>query len=388
LWALRDVSFTVEKGQVLGIIGHNGAGKSTLLRLICGLGRASSGRIRSTGLVSGLLELGSGFHPDLTGRENILTAGLLNGRTRQQVRAGEKEIIAFAELEDFIDQPVRTYSSGMYLRLAFAIAMHFDPEILILDEVLAVGDARFQQKCLDRLATFRKAGKTLVLTSHDMMQIKTLCDEVVVLEEGRLVMHGDPESAEQCYYDLMRQRTETRAAQLSGTANSLSLTVSQGSRQGTLEAMICDVRFYDKREQATDCVQSGDCLTIELDYRLEKPLDDLALNLGIANEAHVNCFEVAVLSTRATFGPLIGAGVLRCHFPALPLIPGSYYLNVGLYPTDWAYKYDHHWQMHPLKVEQKPGEPSHVTGVVSLSPRWSASGLRKNAVAESQTRME
>lgn len=384
LWALRDVSFTVEQGHVLGIIGHNGAGKSTLLRLICGLGRPSSGRIRSTGLISGLLELGSGFHPDLTGRENILTAGLLNGRTRQQVRAGEKDIVAFAELEDFIDQPVRTYSSGMYLRLGFAIAMHFDPEVLILDEVLAVGDARFQQKCLDRLTAFRKAGKTLVLTSHDMMQIKSLCDEVVVLEEGRIVMQGDPEHAEQYYYDLMRQRTEKRAAQLSGTASRLSLAVSQGSREGTQEATICDVRFYDKREQRTDCVQSGDSLTIDLEYRLEKPMADLALNLGITNETYVNCFEVAVLSARATFGPLIESGVLRCHFPELPLIPGCYYFNVGLYPTDWTYKYDHHLQMHPLKVEQKPGEPSHVTGVVSLSPHWSASAPRKNAVAGKQ----
>src|SRR5262245_24306745 len=195
LWALRDVSFTVEQGQVLGIIGHNGAGKSTLLRLLCGLGQPTSGRICHRGLVSGLLELGGGFHQDLTGRENILTAGLLNGLTKRQVQAGEAEIITFAELEDFIDQPLRTYSSGMYLRLAFAVAMHFDPEVLILDEVLAVGDARFQQKCLERLTMFRKAGKTLVLTSHDMTQIETLCDEVLVLEEGRIVMRGNPASA-------------------------------------------------------------------------------------------------------------------------------------------------------------------------------------------------
>ena len=312
------------------------------------------------------------FIRDLTGRENILTAGLLNGRTRRQVQAGEKEIIAFAELEDFIDQPVRTYSSGMYLRLAFAVAMHFDPEILILDEVLAVGDARFQQKCLDRLATFRKAGKTLILTSHDMTQIKSLCDEVVVLEEGRVVMQGDPESAEQCYYDLMRQRTEKRAAQLSGTANSLSLAVSQGSRQGTQEATICDVRFYDKSEQVTDRMQSGDSLTIELEYRLEKPLADLALNLGISNEAYVNCFRSRRSFDPSHVRPSSRDGTLRCHFPEVPLLPGCYYINVGLYPTDWGYKYDHHWHMHPLKILQKPGEPSQVTGVVSLNPRWSA----------------
>ena len=182
LWALRDISFTVEKGQVLGIIGHNGAGKSTLLRLLCGLGRPTGGKVHRNDNVRGLLDLGGEFHPDLTGRENIITAGLLNGLTKRQVRAGEMEIIEFAELEDFIDEPVRTYSSGMRLRLAFAVAMHFDPEVLILDEVLAVGDARFQQKCLDRLVKFRKAGKTLILTSHDTTQIKTLCDTALVLE--------------------------------------------------------------------------------------------------------------------------------------------------------------------------------------------------------------
>jgi ABC-type polysaccharide/polyol phosphate transport system, ATPase component len=150
-WALRDVSFSIEQGCVLGIIGHNGAGKSTLLRLLCGLGRPTTGRIRRVGHVSGLLELGAGFHPDMTGRENLTTGGILSGLTKRQVRAKQEQIIDFAELEEFIDQPVRTYSNGMYLRLAFAAAIHFDPDVLIIDEVLAVGDSRFQKKCRDRL---------------------------------------------------------------------------------------------------------------------------------------------------------------------------------------------------------------------------------------------
>jgi ABC-type polysaccharide/polyol phosphate transport system ATPase subunit len=166
-WALRDVSFSVEQGQSLGIIGHNGAGKSTLLRLLCGLGRPTKGHINRIGHVSGLLDLGKGFHPDMTGRENLMTGGILSGLTSRQVRARQEEIIAFAELEEFIDQPVRTYSSGMYLRLAFSTAMSFDPDVLIIDEVLAVGDQRFKKKCIERLDAFRASGKTLILTSHD-----------------------------------------------------------------------------------------------------------------------------------------------------------------------------------------------------------------------------
>src|SRR5262249_25264962 len=161
-----------------------------------------------------------------------------------------------------------------------------------------------QQKCLERLARFRKAGKTLILTSHDSAQIQALCDEVLVLEEGQVVMHGDAQSAVQCYHDLMRKRTEKRAALLSGGTAPLSLAVAHGSRQGTQEASICEVRFYDKGERPTTGVESGDSLTIELEYRLVKPLADLALLLGIYNEAEVNCFEVPVPSTLATFGPL------------------------------------------------------------------------------------
>lgn len=372
LWALREVSFSVEQGLVLGIIGHNGAGKSTLLRLLCGLGRPTSGRIQRVGLVSGLLELGGGFHADLTGRENILTVGLLNGLTKRQVQAEEEKIIAFAELEEFIDQPIRTYSSGMYLRLAFAVAMHFDPDVLILDEVLAVGDVRFQQKCRERLTAFREAGKTLILTSHDTMQIQNLCNEVLVLEEGRLVIQDSPERAIQVYNDLMRQRTENRAAQLTGGVEPLlPITVAQGSRQGTQEATICGVSFYDAQGRPTERLQRGESLTVKLEYSLKGPLPDLILTVGIFNEMHVKCFEAAIPSTHAVFGTLAVNGALQCHFPELPLIAGGYYINVGLYPPDWEYVYDYHWQMHSLQIVDAPETLIEVSGVVALSPQWS-----------------
>jgi lipopolysaccharide transport system ATP-binding protein len=370
-WALRDVTFSVEQGQALGIIGHNGAGKSTLLRLLCGLGKPTAGRIRREGHASGLLDLGSGFHPDMTGRENIMTGGLLSGLTRRELLDREQEIIAFAELEKFIDQPVRTYSSGMYLRLAFATAMHFDPTVLIIDEVLAVGDARFQQKCLEKLDAFRAAGKTLILTSHVPHQIRSLCDEVLVLEEGQVVMQSDPESALRCHEDLMRQRTERRAAQVFGTELPPSLTIEEGSRQGTQEASIETVRLANAGGETVASMQSGDSLTIELEYRLARPLHDMILSLAIHNEAHVKCFETIIPSVQAAFGTLGERGRLVCRFPTLPLIAGRYYIDPGLYPTDWGYVYDYHWQMHNVTIIDKGEQNAQVSGVAALHPKWS-----------------
>jgi len=370
-WALRDISFSVEQGMSLGIIGHNGAGKSTLLRLLCGLGRPTKGCIHHIGHISGLLELGSGFHPDMTGRENLMTGGILNGLTKRQVLAKQSEIIAFAELEEFIDQPVRTYSSGMYLRLAFATAIHFEPDVMVIDEVLAVGDSRFQQKCLERLAAFRASGKTTILTSHDTAQISNLCTEVLVLEEGRVAMHGDSKTAIQCYNDLMRQRTEKRASQLSGLAAGENKKIEHGSRMGTQEVSIHKVSLYDKQGKITETLSSGDSLEIELEYDFAMPLSDFALTLGIYSEADIKCFEAYVTSHLVTFGPLNKHGRLRCCLPELPLLPGLYYVNVGLYPTDWNYVYDYHWQMHFLHIVGKNGPSSGVSGVVSVRPVWS-----------------
>jgi lipopolysaccharide transport system ATP-binding protein len=372
LWALRDISFSLAQGRSLGIIGHNGAGKSTLLRLICGLGRPTSGAIFHMGFVSGLLELGSGFHADMTGRENIMTGGLLSGFTAREAREQEQEIIAFAELEDFIDQPIRTYSSGMYLRLAFATAMQFNPSLLVIDEILAVGDVRFQQKCLQRLATFRAAGKTLILTSHSTEQIRALCDEVLVLDEGRVVMQGDPDHAIQIYNDLMRQRTERRSAQLSGMPPMPARQPAElGSRQGTQEASISEVQLYNAHDDRTQSVLSGERLTIDLEYSITKPVHDLALTLGIYNAMNMRCFETAVPSAKAAFGALREDGRFRCQLPELPLLPGRYYINVGLYPTDWSFVYDYHWQMHELLVVSENEQMAEVSGVISLQPNWS-----------------
>ncbi|MBI4515618.1 MAG: ABC transporter ATP-binding protein [Deltaproteobacteria bacterium] len=369
-WALRDVSFAVEPGQVLGVIGHNGAGKTTLLRLLCGLGRPTSGSLRCRAAVSGLLELGGGFHPDLSGRENLITGGILSGFTEREVRERADEIIAFAELEEVIDQPARTYSTGMYLRLAFATAMHFDPEVLIIDEVLAVGDARFQQKCLDRLRAFRAANKTLILTSHVAEQIQALCDEVLVLEEGAVVMRGDPDSALRCYQDLMRQRTARRAARV---VRSRAVTLpQQGNREGTFEAVIAAIRLYDAQRRPCHVLASGEALTIELAYQLTEGVGDFAVSLGVFHQ-RTKCFEVIVPAAATAFGPLARQGVIRCHLPQLPLARGRYFINAGLYPPNWDFVYDYHSEMHDFDVVTGPGGSFEVTGILAVTPEWSRS---------------
>jgi lipopolysaccharide transport system ATP-binding protein len=370
VWALRDVSFEVEQGCALGIIGHNGAGKSTLLRLLCGLSLPTRGRVTRVGPVTGLLELGGGFHVDCTGRENVMTAGLLMGFTAAEVRARTDAIIAFAELEAVIDRPVRTYSSGMFLRLAFAAAVHFDPAILVIDEVLAVGDARFQEKCLARIQAFRDAGQTLILTSHSPEQIKALCNDVLVLDEGRMVMRGAPADALRCYNDLMLQRTERRAQALSGTSARIPEPGAGGVRHGTQEGAVEAVRLHDAEGRAVSAITSGAALEVELDLRLPAAHADFALGLGVYSEADEKCFEIFLESGTATFGLLAERATVRCALPGLPLRPARYFVTVGLYPPGCDHIWDYHWEMHKLLV--LGDSPGQVSGVVDVRPRWSA----------------
>jgi lipopolysaccharide transport system ATP-binding protein len=189
-WALRNVSFDVGPGESLGIIGSNGAGKSTLLRLICGLGRPTTGEVHVRGRVAALLTLGAGFHPHLTGRENLYVSAIVSGLRRRQVRALFDTIVDFAELRDFIDQPLRTYSSGMQMRLGFSVAVHVDPAVMIIDEGLAVGDGHFKRRCLDRIQDFRRAGKTLLMVTHDMDMVRSFCTRALWLRRGAVVGHG------------------------------------------------------------------------------------------------------------------------------------------------------------------------------------------------------
>jgi ABC-type polysaccharide/polyol phosphate transport system ATPase subunit len=204
--AVKQVTFVISKGETVGLIGRNGSGKSTILKIVAGVYAPSEGQVKVRGTIAPLIELGAGFHHELTGRENILLNGLLLGLTRRQVREREESIIEFAELGDFIDSPVKQYSSGMYMRLAFSVAAEVDPDILIIDEILGVGDAGFQEKCFDRIERFRRAGKTILLVSHSMDNVRKLCDRVLLLHAGRLVEDGSSDRVIALYEEILGNR--------------------------------------------------------------------------------------------------------------------------------------------------------------------------------------
>jgi lipopolysaccharide transport system ATP-binding protein len=201
--ALKGISFTIDEGEAVGIVGRNGSGKSTTLKIMAGVYRPTSGRVKVNGHVAALIELGAGFHPDLTGRENIVINGLLLGLSRREIRAREEKIVDFAELGDFIDSPVKQYSSGMYMRLGFAVAAEVDPDILLIDEILAVGDAAFQQKCIARIEDFRRRGKTIVYVSHAPSTVKHLCTRALLIHEGILIAEGTPKEVFERYDELL-----------------------------------------------------------------------------------------------------------------------------------------------------------------------------------------
>jgi lipopolysaccharide transport system ATP-binding protein len=217
-WALKGVSFRVKPGHMVGVIGSNGAGKSTLLRIVAGVGRPTTGRVELKGRVGAILDLGVGFHPELTGRENVFVSGVTSGLTRREVTARFDSIVSFSGIEEFIDNPLRTYSSGMHMRLAFAVASHVEPEILLIDEVLAVGDYRFQEKCMKRLVHLRDSGCTGLIVSHAPEQLKRLCDRAIWLHDGRLVAHGSVEEVAARYLAAMDEPAANRASKKAGSA--------------------------------------------------------------------------------------------------------------------------------------------------------------------------
>src|SRR5919106_302482 len=216
--AVRDVSFTVPAGRTLGVIGRNGSGKSTLLKLVAGITKPSSGSVRVNGRVSALIELGAGFHPEISGRENVYINGIMLGLTKREIHERFDEIVDFAELREFIDAPVKTYSSGMYMRLGFAVAIHVNPDVLLVDEVLAVGDEGFTHKCLDKFAEFRRRGKTILLVTHSLSLVERFCDEALWLDGGRAMAHGDPKRIVDAYLTKVEEGEEVLLASTTAKA--------------------------------------------------------------------------------------------------------------------------------------------------------------------------
>jgi lipopolysaccharide transport system ATP-binding protein len=366
---LRDVSFSVEPGRMAGLIGQNGAGKSTLLRLIGGVGRPDEGTVKATGRLGALLDLTTEFHADLTGRENVYVSGIIAGLTRAEVARRFDEIVAFSEIEAFIDNPIRTYSTGMQMRLAFAVAAHSDPDIMLIDEVLAVGDIAFQRKCLDRIQQIKANGCAIILVSHEPTMVADLCDDVVWLRGGRVQAHGPAEEIVEQYVSAMHVETNRRTPNLDvATLSSGGVELRLGdNRLGSLEAEVVSVALLDTANEPVTAIRSGDPLRVVIEYVAHAAIDTPIFGLAISREDEVEC-----LNTHTTAGPARlepgQRGRVVADIERVDLVGGSYFVDVGIYEAAWAYAYDYHWQAYPLDIES----PAAEKGIVQASVRWTA----------------
>lgn len=383
-WALRDISFRVEPGQMIGIIGANGAGKSTLLRLIGGVGKPDEGMVEVHGRIGGLLDLGAGFHPDLTGRENVFINGVIAGLTRREVSQRFNSIVSFAELEDFIDNPLRTYSTGMQMRLGFAVAAHTEPEILLIDEVLAVGDLAFQAKCLNRINQFREEGTTILLVSHEVSLIQELCDKALWLDGGRIVAEGSADVVGREYISKMMPEAElVSPAGTAGlhTAAGNELRINK-NRFGSMEIEITNVRLMDRNGRPVAELESGDSLRVEIDYLSPHPIHSPIFSVSITREDGLVCFDTNTEAAKLMLAPVQGLGRIALDIEGLSLKDGHYNVDVGVFEQDWSYAYDYHWDAYPLHVLPLRGQKS----TARPAGRWVVPKGSELAVAEAGIR--
>jgi len=353
-WALQDVSFHVARGETLGIIGHNGAGKSTILKLLSGVTTPTSGEMRIQGRLSALIEVGSGFHPELTGRENVFLSGSILGMRRREIAAKLERIIDFAGVREFIDTPVKHYSSGMYVRLGFSIAAHLEPDILLLDEVLAVGDAAFQVKCLDRINELHRQGRTIVFISHDLASVERLCGRVLLLSHGRIIANGSARDVIEEYESIGSGYTTSEHAVVLGTAL-------------THEAEIVSVACFDGNDRPVTALRTGEPTRVRVSYIVHKPLPDAIIELYVFNVSYSSWCQMTTASQHGKGMPLgEGPGVVEFESDELGFLPGMYHISATIIHDDHQRGID--WRHQCLTLRVDPGK--FVRGSFYMPHRW------------------
>jgi ABC-type polysaccharide/polyol phosphate transport system ATPase subunit len=344
LWALKDINLIVGEGRVVGIIGPNGSGKSTLLKILSRIYRPDTGTFMVNGNVAALLELGAGFHPELTGRENIFLNGSILGLSRKEIRERFDEIVEFSGLEKFLDTPIKNFSSGMVVRLGFSVAMAIDPEVLLIDEVLGVGDLNFSKKSFMKIKSFAEAGRTILFVSHDLSVVGSFADEVVWLDEGKVRGQGNPSEI----INLYMQDLQIRREEIHSKGRALQAEM-QRERSGSGEITIESVKFFDHSGQEKYLFNAGEDMRVRIDYKAHQNIKSHSLYLAF------HAFDGRMVIgpiLRPYEAPVTDEGTIEVTFPRLPLLKGEYYMSVGLFRDDWINAYDLHDRYYRFTITQ------------------------------------
>jgi ABC-type polysaccharide/polyol phosphate transport system ATPase subunit len=385
--ALDGVSFEVPRGATFGVIGENGSGKSTLLKLVAGITRPTRGSLAVEGRVSALIELGAGFHPEISGRENVSINGIMLGLTRKEVERRFDEIVDFAELREFIDAPVKTYSSGMYMRLGFAVAIHVDPDVLLIDEVLAVGDEAFTRKCLDKIAEFRRRGKTILFVTHGLGLVEKMCDDVLWLRHGRSADRGDPKRVVDAYLTYVAGGEEAlfHASQAAAAAEANAVPGPKAAapgpgeeplaggyragRWGSRDVEIHAVRLLDARGRERHVFVPGETVTLVLAVRAAEPVTDFVFGVGLFSAEGVRVYGTNTDIEGFSPGRIVGEAEVRLTLEGLSLVEGTYLLDLAAHRRDGT-PYDYLRGLHSFRVTSRVKD----VGIYRPLHQWAFAG--------------
>lgn len=380
---LENICFRVKKGEALGIIGQNGCGKSTMLKLLTKIMYPDAGQIVTDGRISALIELGAGFHPDLSGRENIYTNAAIFGLNHSEINRRIQDIIAFSELGDYIDNPVRTYSSGMYMRLAFSVAINVDADILLVDEILAVGDASFQAKCFNRLREIKASGTTIVIVSHSLGQIEQICDRSIWIHDGKIRADGLPREVHPAYLNYMAQQLvehssepvqqppeECAKEQPQAEEEPPEEKEHEKTRWGNGAVRFTHIRLLDQKGEEKSAFLTGEPMTIEMSYQVNGPLQNPACGIGIFRDDGVHCYGVNTQIDRIKGLALKSEGTIRFEVKENLLLSGNYTLDVAIHTED-GFAYDYYRYAKRFQMVDRENE----AGMIRLPHGWIVDGM-------------
>ncbi len=385
-WVLKGISFNVKKGEAIGLIGKNGCGKSTTLKMLTRIMYPTSGAIELKGRVSSLIELGAGFHPDMSGRENIFTNASIFGLNHAEIERRLDDIISFSELEEFIDNPVRTYSSGMYMRLAFAVAINVDADILLIDEILAVGDVSFQEKCFEKLKEIKRKGTTIVIVSHVTQQIKNICDRAIWIDEGLIREEGKPDLVTGHYLEIMDKRRTDKIEEdfqqelkkreeekRKKEENTLPAFCRKGAiRKGNMKVQFTDAHIYNSVGKETQFFKTGEKLELKMNIRASEKTDQLNLSFSITRDDGVYCYGTTALSGLIEQTPLIidkGNVEVALVIEVNNLLDGKYIVDIGIQNMNEEI-YDYIGGGLEFRIKNESRRQIGQVGIVHMSRHW------------------